>query len=152
MELRSSALEAGESIPVRYTCDGEGISPPLEWRYVPQEAKSLGLICDDPDASRGPWSHWVVYNIPVDVSGLPEGIEPGGRLPWGGAQGRNESGRVQYGAPCPPRGSTHHYHFRLYALDEDLDLPPGATRQQLLQRIEGHVLDETELVVPYRRR
>ena len=152
LELTSTAFKAGERIPSRYTCEGEDVSPPLAWRGVPAGAQSLVLICDDPDSSNGPWSHWVLYHIPADKKDLEEDVSPDARLPWGGAQGRNDFGNSGYGGHCPsPPGSTHHYYFRLYALDEDLGLPPGATRQQMLDRIKGHVLDETELMGIYSR-
>jgi Raf kinase inhibitor-like YbhB/YbcL family protein len=152
IELTSNAFDAGETIPVRYTCDGDDISPPLHWRTIPDEAQSLVLICDDPDSSNGPWAHWVLYDIPPELVELPEGVPRGGRLSWGGTQGRNTSGDVGYGGPCPPRGPAHHYYFRLYALDEPLDLPPGATRQQVIDRMQGHILDRTELMGLYARR
>jgi Raf kinase inhibitor-like YbhB/YbcL family protein len=147
LELTSAAFEAGGRIPARYTCEGEDVSPPLAWRGVPREARSLVLICDDPDSSNGPWSHWVLYDIPADKDGLEENVSTGVRLSWGGVQGRNDFGNSGYGGPCPsPPGATHHYYFRLYALDETLGLPPGATRQQVLERIEAHILGRTELM------
>lgn len=152
LELTSTAFGAGESIPIRYTCDGEDVSPPLAWRGVPPGAQSLVLICDDPDSRNGPWSHWVLYDIPADKGGLQEDVPPDARLPWGGAQGRNDFGNSGYGGPCPsPPGATHHYYFRLYALDEVLNLPPGAARQRVLDRIKGHILNRTELMGTYTR-
>jgi Raf kinase inhibitor-like YbhB/YbcL family protein len=152
IELTSSAFESGDNLPMRYTCDGAGVSPPLQWRYAPDETKSLVLICDDPDAPRGAYSHWVLYDIPPRIQQLPEGVSPGGRLSWGGVQGRNDAGHVQYTAPCPPSGPAHHYYFRLYALDEQPELPPGATRQQVLDRIRDHIMDQAELISLYARR
>jgi Raf kinase inhibitor-like YbhB/YbcL family protein len=147
LELTSAAFDSGGRIPARYTCEGEDVSPPLAWRGVPREAQSLVLICDDPDSRNGPWSHWVLYDVPADKDGLEGDVPPDARLPWGGAQGRNDFGNSGYGGPCPsPPGATHHYYFRLYALDASLDLPPGATRQQILERIEGHILARTELM------
>ncbi len=152
LELTSAAFESGETMPTRYTCEGADVSPPLAWRGVPRDARSLVLICDDPDSTNGPWSHWVLYDVPADRDGLKEDVPPDGRLSWGGIQGRNDFGNPGYGGPCPsPPGSTHHYHFRLYALDESLDLPPGATRQQVLDRIQDHILDQTELIGLYTR-
>ena len=141
MELVSGAFDSGDSIPRKYTCDGDNISPPLSWRFVPDEANALVLVCDDPDAPEGPFVHWVLYDLPVDIRRLEEDVPRKDRLASGGVQGRNGSGKIGYSGPCPPRGSAHHYYFRLYALDQSLNLPPGATRQQVLNRIEGHVLD-----------
>jgi Raf kinase inhibitor-like YbhB/YbcL family protein len=151
MELSSGAFGSGEGIPRSYTCDGENVSPPLRWRLVPDEARTLVLICDDPDAPEDPFAHWVLYDLPADVSGLEEDVPRAGRLSLGGVQGRNSSGGIGYSGPCPPRGPAHHYYFRLYALDQALSLPAGATRQQVLDRIGGHVLDNTELMGFYAR-
>ncbi len=151
MTLISEAFEPGETIPDRYTCEGDDVSPPLKWREVPPEAESLVLICDDPDAPGGTWSHWVLYDLPSGKSSLDEGISPDPELPDGGVHGRNGFGHLGYGGPCPPRGEMHHYYFRLYALNEKLDLPPGATRSQVLDRVEGHTLAKTELMGQYQR-
>ena len=151
MKLTSDAFASGESIPAKYTCDGAGVSPPLRWQQVPSEAEAFVLICDDPDAPRSPFTHWVLYDIPADVTQLEEGVPNNNRLTWGGVQGRNSSGDVGYTGPCPPQGAAHHYYFRLYALDEALGLSAGAARQQVLDRIEGHILDNTELLGLYAR-
>ncbi|MFN2130282.1 MAG: YbhB/YbcL family Raf kinase inhibitor-like protein [Anaerolineae bacterium] len=151
MELVSGAFDSGDSIPRKYTCDGDNISPPLSWRFVPDEANALVLVCDDPDAPEGPFVHWVLYDLPVDIRRLEEDVPRKDRLASGGVQGRNGSGKIGYSGPCPPRGSAHHYYFRLYALDQSLNLPPGATRQQVLNRIEGHVLDNARLLGLYGR-
>ena len=151
MELVSGAFDSGDSIPRKYTCDGDNISPPLSWRFVPDEANALVLICDDPDAPEGPFVHWVLYDLPMDIRRLEEDVPRKDRLASGGVQGCNGSGKIGYSGPCPPRGSAHHYYFRLYALDQALNLPPGATRQQVLNRIEGHVLDNARLLGLYGR-
>ncbi len=146
-EMTSPAFENGGDIPVKYTCEGEDLSPPLKWRGVPGEAQSLVLICDDPDAPNGTWSHWVLYNIPTDRFELPEGFAAQSELP----QGRNDFGDVGYGGPCPPRGSAHQYFFRFYALGTVLGLGKGATRLQVLNAIEDHILAQTELIGRYAR-
>lgn len=151
LELTSRAFKSGATIPTRHSCEGENISPPLTWRGVPREAKSLVLICDDPDAPNGVWSHWVLYEIPMEVSELPEGAPSEPRLSWGGMQGRNDFGNAKYEGPCPPPGPAHHYYFRLYALDQSLNLPSGATRAQVLDRIQGHIVASTELLGLYAR-
>lgn len=150
LQLRSSAFGTGENIPTKHTCDGENVSPPLEWSGTPAHTKSLALICDDPDAPRGIWSHWVLYNIPPEINRLAEGVRVQ-ELP-GAAEGRNDFGKPGYGGPCPPRGPAHRYYFRLYALDTLLALSPGATRQQVLDRIQNHVMAQAELMGRYMRR
>lgn len=149
--LTSSAFADGNFIPSRYTCDGPDLSPPLAWEDLPPGTRSLALICDDPDAPAKVWVHWVVYNLPASLRGLPEGVPPDPELPQGGRQGRNDFGRLGYGGPCPPSG-THRYFFRLYALDEVLDLAPGATKGDLVRKMTGHILAETALVGRYARR
>ena len=130
-------------IPKKNTCDGEDCSPPLEWSVVPSQAGSLALICDDPDAPAGTWSHWVIYNLPPEARSLPEGLAASdtGTLSSGSAarQGTNDFGKIGYGGPCPPSG-THRYIFRLYALDTMLELKGGASRSVLLTAMKGHVL------------
>ena len=151
MDLITNAFDAGETIPNKFTCQGENVSPPLVWKSVPTEAKSLALICDDPDSPGGIWSHWVLYDIPPEREELPEDVPTEGRLSWGGAQGRNDFGDIGYGGPCPPKGTTHRYYWRLYALDAPCELSPGATREQLLDWIESHTLDESELMGRFTR-
>jgi hypothetical protein len=150
MILRSPAFEPGGFIPSRYTCDGPDLSPPLEWKGVPEGARSLALVADDPDAPMGTWVHWVIYRIPADSTGLPEGVAKKRELPDGTRQGKNDFRRIGYGGPCPPSG-THRYFFKLYALDRPVDLPPGATKAQLIEAMKGHVIAEAELMGRYRR-
>lgn len=151
LELRSEAFSAGGNIPRKYTCEGQDVSPPLSWRGVPDEAKSLVLVVDDPDAPRGTFGHWMLYDVPTDLESLPGGI-PGGHRPASyGVQGKNDGGSAGYMGPCPPPGPAHHYHFRLYALDQELGLSPGASQEEVLGAIEGHVLAQTELVGLYAR-
>ena len=140
----------GEAIPARYTCDGEDVSPPLTWGEIPSGAKTLALIMDDPDAPVGTWDHWILYNIPVNLEGLPENYPAVGETPNGTRSGRNSWGRLGYGGPCPPSG-THRYFFRLYALDRKLDLAPGATSGQVRAAMSGSILAEAELYGTYRR-
>lgn len=151
MDLTSSAFEHNGAIPAKYTCDGDDVSPPLSWAAVPQETESLALICDDPDAPAGTWSHWVLYNISPDRDGLEENVPTDERLSQIGMQGRNDFGNSGYGGPCPPRDSSHHYYFRLYALDTTLEAMEGATRKQVLNRIQDHILAQTELIGLYAR-
>jgi hypothetical protein len=118
---------------------------------VPERVESLVLICDDPDAPRGVWSHWVLYDIPADRDGLPKDFASAERTDSDGVQGRNDFGDLGYGGPCPPAGSEHRYYFRLYALDSALGLPSGANRHQVLEALEEHVVDRTELIGRYAR-
>ncbi|GAB4532305.1 MAG: YbhB/YbcL family Raf kinase inhibitor-like protein [Anaerolineae bacterium] len=150
-ELTSSAFAAGESIPVKYTCDGDDISPPLAWGDPPQGTQSFALINDDPDAPVGTWDHWILYNLPAEARSLPEGVPPDAELADGSRHGQNSWRRLGYGGPCPPSG-THRYFFKLYALDTTLDLAPGANKKRLLQAMEGHILGQAELMGVYRRK
>lgn len=151
MKITSSAFKEGQMIPSRYTCDGQDISPPLEWDQVPDGTKSFALICDDPDAPRGTWVHWVVYDIPPGVKNLPENVRPDREPGSGIRQGKNDWPKIGYGGPCPPSG-IHRYYFKLYALDTMLNLKPGATKEQLLQAMKGHILGEAQLMGKYQRK
>ncbi len=149
-ELTSTAFAAGQSIPRKYTCDEADISPPLEWSDAPRGTGSFALIADDPDAPGGTWVHWVLYNLPAETRALPEDIPPDSELPDTSSHGKNSWGRLGYGGPCPP-GGTHRYFFKLYALDSVLDLNGGASKEQLLRAMEGHILSQTELMGSYSR-
>lgn len=151
MQLTSAAFTAGSRIPSRCTCEGEDVSPPLAWTGVPPEARSLALVVDDPDAPRRRWVHWVVYDLPPTLHGLPADVPPDGALSGGAQQGRNDFGRAGYGGPCPPPGPAHRYVFTLFALDTVLALPAGATRAELSRAMEGHVLATAGLVGTFGR-
>lgn len=151
MELRSKAFKEGQSIPRKHTCDGPDLSPPLEWSDVPQGTNAFALLMEDPDAATGSWVHWLLYDLPAEARSLPEGVSPTETLPRGGAQGKNDFGRIGYGGPCPPPGRPHRYFFRLYALSSRVNLPPGASKQQLLRAMEGNVKAEAQLMGTYGR-
>jgi len=151
IELKSPAFQDGETIPRKYTCQGEDISPQLIWLNVPPQTESFALICDDPDAPAGVWVHWVIYDIPAESRGFPEGVKNIEILPDGAKQGINDSGDIGYGGPCPPPGKVHRYIFKLYCLDEMLNLNPGLTKQELLNKISGHIIEEAELTGLYKR-
>lgn len=159
MELmvKSTAFEDGQTIPTKYTEDGDDVSPPLMWSGIPATAKSLALICDDPDAPREePWVHWLIYDLPASVNALPEGV-PGDEDKLsdlhGARQGKNSWGTLGYRGPAPPAGTgVHHYHFKLFALDEDLDLKGKLKKEELLKKIEPHVVARGELIGTYQRR
>ncbi len=150
IKLTSTAFDEGGMIPSQYTCDGQNVSPPLAWSGLPEGAKTLALICDDPDAPRGTWVHWVVYQIPASERGLPENLPARETLDSGARQGTNDFKKPGYGGPCPPSG-THRYFFKLYALDAPLDLPPGATKDQLLKSMDAHILAQGQLIARYAR-
>jgi Raf kinase inhibitor-like YbhB/YbcL family protein len=150
IDVRSSAFEEGGAIPAHYTCEGLDISPPLSWSSVPNGTRSLALIVDDPDAPRGAFVHWVIYNLPPDTQRLPEDIPNQRTLPRGALQGMNGAGGIGYTGPCPPNG-THRYFFKIYALDTELDLGARATKEEVANAMEGHVLAEGRLLGTYQR-
>ncbi len=151
IKVTSSAFEHEGMIPVKYTCDGEDISPPLKWEGVPENARSIVLINDDPDAPMGTWVHWVLYDLPADIKELQEGIPTDEVLENGAKHGKNSWGKIGYGGPCPP-GGTHRYFFKIYALDKMLNLKPGATKEEILKAMEGHIIAQGELMGRYRRK
>jgi Raf kinase inhibitor-like YbhB/YbcL family protein len=150
-ELTSPAFHDSETIPRQFTGDGADHSPPLHWGAPPEGTRSLALLCEDPDAPRGVWVHWVIYNLPPHEDSLGEGVDAAEVLPNGARQGKNDFGKVGYGGPAPPRGKPHRYLFRLYALDTALDLPPGVDRPQVLRAMKGHVISERQLMGHYGR-
>lgn len=147
IEVSSPAFSPGGSIPKKHTGEGPDISPALTWTGLPEGTKEVALICDDPDAPRPePWVHWVVYKIPATQTGLPEGSVQGA------LEGENDFGRTGYDGPMPPKGhGVHHYHFKVYALDADLEAGAGLTKDQLLEAMRGHVIAEGELIGTYKR-
>jgi Raf kinase inhibitor-like YbhB/YbcL family protein len=150
--ISSSAFKEGERIPARYTADGQDISPALAWSGAPPGTASLALILHDPDASHpGGFTHWVFFNMPAASKGLPEGVPVRERLDSGAVQGRNDGGGSGYMGPSPPPGKPHHYHFKLYTLDQHLKLSPGVGGRQVQDAMKGHILAETELVGLYQR-
>jgi Raf kinase inhibitor-like YbhB/YbcL family protein/uncharacterized protein (TIGR00297 family) len=150
LTVSSPAFASGQPIPSKYTCDGGNTSPALTWGDVPQNARSLALIVDDPDAPMGTYTHWVVYNLPPDINGLSEG-QPAGTLSNGGTQGTNSSRNNAYFGPCPPPGKPHRYFFKLYALDIDPSLAPVLSVEKLTSAMAGHVLAQGEWMGTYKR-
>ncbi|MFL6333941.1 MAG: YbhB/YbcL family Raf kinase inhibitor-like protein [Pyrinomonadaceae bacterium] len=152
MRLWSAAFAEGGMLPPRFTCDGDGVSPPLAWEDVPDGTLGFALLCEDPDAPSGLFTHWVLYNLPAGARELAEGVPKDAVLSIGAHQGTNSFGDVGYGGACPPRGhGEHRYIFKLYALDADPALEPGARREQLLDALRNHVLAEAHLTGKYRR-
>jgi Raf kinase inhibitor-like YbhB/YbcL family protein len=151
LELTSTAFREGETIPKQYTGDGKNVSPPLRWSEPPQGTNGFALICDDPDAPRGTWVHWVLYNLPADQRELAEAVPAQDVVGGGARQGKNDFGKLGYGGPAPPPGKPHRYYFKLYALDKLPDLAPGATKEQLVAAMKGHILAEGQLMGRYGR-
>lgn len=151
LTLSSPGFTEGSTIPAYFACTGANKSPALNWTEPPAGTQSFALIFDDPDAGSRGFVHWVVYNIPADSRGLPGAIQPGPEIDSSGVHGTNGWGRLDYGGPCPPQGSTHRYVFTLYALDTLLDLQPGATREELQEAIRVHVLAEARLTAMFGR-
>ena len=145
MQLKSPAFSQNGVVPAKYTCDGQNISPPLQIAETPENAKSLVLICDDPDAPGKTWTHWTVWNIDPTTTEIVEG-----KTSAGSTQGVTDFGEVGYGGPCPPSG-THRYFFKLYALDTSLNIPYQAKKEDLEKAMAGHVIDQTQLVGVYSR-
>ena len=150
IDVASSAFDEGGVMPARYTCDGLDVSPPLSWSSVPDGTQSFALIADDPDVPSGTFVHWVLYNLSPDRRRLLEDVPNRETLPSGAAQGVNGAGSVGYIGPCPP-GGTHRYIFKVYALDTRLNPGAGATKGDLLDAMEGHVLAEGRQMATYRR-
>jgi len=151
MKIKSTAFKDGEFVPLKHTCDGQDISPELSWSGIPGNTVSLALIMDDPDAPVRTFSHWVIFNIPPENSGLTEAVPVSPELPDGTRQGINDFGRFGYGGPCPPPGKPHHYNFNLYALDKKIELPAGTTRNKLLDAMKGHIIYQAKLTGIYKR-
>jgi len=154
LTISSPDFRNNQPIPARHSCEGVDASPALNWSGTPPGTESFALICDDPDAPVGVWTHWVIYGIPPTTTALPGGVDKTDTVAsLGGAkQGMNDFGRVGYGGPCPPRGhGPHHYHFNLFALKGVADLPPRASRAQLEHAMRGHVLAQADLVGTYER-
>lgn len=151
MHLESPAFQAGQSIPKEFTCEGADHSPVLHWSNTPENTRSFALIVDDPDAPSGTWVHWVVYNLPATTQSLPQGVTKSEKLQGGGVQGMNDFKRIGYGGPCPPPGKPHRYFFKLYALDTELNLKPGAKKAEVEQAMRGHILANAELIGTYGR-
>jgi Raf kinase inhibitor-like YbhB/YbcL family protein len=153
LSVTSSAFAAGKAIPVGYSCKSPNVeSPPLAWKGIPSDAKTLVLILKDPDAPHGTFIHWVVYNLPASLSGLDANVPTTEKLVNGGLQGANGLGQIGYKGPCPPPGSApHHYHFELSALDTALDLKPGATAAEVEAAAQGHVKATGDLVGTFAR-
>ncbi|MFO8062854.1 MAG: YbhB/YbcL family Raf kinase inhibitor-like protein [bacterium] len=148
--VTSTAFEHNGDIPKKYTCQGEEISPPVKWSGIPEGTKSIALISDDPDAPMGTWVHWVIFNIPPEKGGLEENIPKNDIINGGIKQGKNSGKETGYQGPCPPSGK-HRYFFKVYALDNMLDIDSGISKQELLNAMEEHILGYGELIGLYEK-
>ena len=152
MEVTSPAFKDGETIPTQYTCDSRDVSVPLAWTKAPEGTKSIALICDDPDAPRGTWVHWVAINLPPDLIGLAEGVKIAEDSSLAGAiECGNDAGKIGYGGPCPPKGPAHRYFFKLYALDTMLELTAKSEKADVEKAMAGHILAQGQLMGRYGR-
>jgi Raf kinase inhibitor-like YbhB/YbcL family protein len=151
IEVTSTAFRQGMTIPQQYTADGADHSPPLRWSEPPAGTKSIALICDDPDAPRGTWVHWVLFNLPSETRDLEEGVPTTATLGNGAKQGQNDFGNTGYGGPAPPKGEVHRYFFKLYALAVVMDLPPNSTQAELEAAMQGQILATGQAVGTYQR-
>ncbi|MGA8222298.1 MAG: YbhB/YbcL family Raf kinase inhibitor-like protein [Candidatus Acidiferrales bacterium] len=151
LELKSADFAAGGNIPKQFTCDGADMSPALEWNAPPAGTQSFALIADDPDAPVGTWVHWVIFDMPANLRGLPQNLSKIEQLKDGTRQGRNDFRKIGYGGPCPPTGQAHRYFFKLYALDAKLNLKPGTTKKEVEQAMHGHILAQGEYMGRYSR-
>ena len=150
IKLTSSEFKDGEMIPIKYSGEGDDMSPPLEWSGLPAGTKSIAIVCDDPDAPYGNFVHWVIFNIPPSANSMPEGAPAEETLANGSRQGMTDFGKIGYGGPLPPRG-VHRYFFTIYALDTMLELGSDAGKKDLLKEMEGHILAKGQLLGRYRR-
>ncbi len=153
LAVESSSFAPGAAIPRRHTCDGEDVSPALSWSGAPESTRDFAVVCEDPDAPGGTFVHWVIWGIPKSAASLPEGIATGDHVAGfaSACQGTNGFRVRGYRGPCPPPGRPHHYHFRVYALGERIDLPAGSTVERLRAAMSGHVVAEGEIVGTYGR-
>jgi Raf kinase inhibitor-like YbhB/YbcL family protein len=149
MLLSSAAFADGQPIPDKYTCHGQDISPPLQWSGAPSQTKSIALTCEDPDAPSGTFTHWVIFDVPATATSLSEDVSKSATLPNGSEQGKNSFGNTGYNGPCPPGGKTHHYIFKIYALDAPITLDADAAREDLINAMTGHVVAQGKLTGTY---
>jgi Raf kinase inhibitor-like YbhB/YbcL family protein len=151
LSISSTAFKDSSTVPKKYTCDGQDVSPPLAWTGVPLKARSLALICDDPDAPMGTWVHWVLWGLPPSTPSLPEGLPKDATLPGNIMQGMNSGQQVGYQGPCPPPGKAHRYFFKLYALDAELNISGKVNKTILEEAMKGHILAQGQLMGTYGR-
>ena len=151
IDLGSAAFSENGTIPLKYSGEGENLSPPLAWNSVPQGTRSLALIVEDPDAPFITFTHWVIFNLPPTTTGLPERVPVGPMTSFGARQGKNTLRTMGYDGPKPPTKKPHRYFFKLYALDAMLDLNPGCSKKELLKAMEGHIVGQGQLIGIYQK-
>lgn len=151
LDIESDVFKNNGYIPDRYSCDAQDFSPALAWSDAPAATRSFALICDDPDAPFKVWVHWVIFNIPAESNKLKENISQEEMASLGIVLGTNDFGSLGYRGPCPPQGRRHRYFFKLYALDSTLSLEEGATKSQLIEAMQGHIIAESKIVASYQR-
>jgi Raf kinase inhibitor-like YbhB/YbcL family protein len=151
LELKTTSFDPGGFIPKRFTCEAADVSPALSWSDPPAGTQSFAIIEDDPDAPSGTFVHWLVYDLPAGSRRLPEALPGSDQMAGGGRQGTNDFSRTGYSGPCPPPGKPHRYFIRLYALDGKLNLRPAATRRELDNAMQGHILARAELMGRFKR-
>ncbi|MGB7434370.1 MAG: YbhB/YbcL family Raf kinase inhibitor-like protein [Candidatus Acidiferrum sp.] len=151
LQLSSADFPAGGNIPKQFTCDGNDVSPALQWKEPPAGTQTFALIADDPDAPVGTWVHWVLFDLPANARALPHNFPNNEQSSDGSRQGKNDFKKTGYSGPCPPTGSSHRYFFKLYALDTKLNLKPGATKKDLERAMQGHILARGEYIGRYSR-
>ena len=146
LQVTSTAFSEGQTIPQKYTCSGDDISPPLAWTQPPSGSKSIALVVEDVDAPGGTFTHWALFNLSPDMVALGENISKTETLQSGAKQGANDFKKTGYSGPCPPPGKPHRYYFKIYALDTPLNLPPNATGKDLIAAMNDHVIAEGQLM------
>lgn len=142
--ISSPSFSSGGAIPAKFTCSGADLSPELKWNDPPTGTKSFALLADDPDAPAGNWNHWTIWNLPANLSSLPQGFSKDARLSDGTEQGKNDFHKTGYNGPCPPPGKPHRYYFKVFALDTTLNLKAGAMKRDLESAMKGHILAQAE--------
>lgn len=151
LNLTSPDFGSGATIPKKFTCDGEDLSPALQWKAPAAATQSFALIADDPDAPVGTWVHWVLFDLPPTLRSLPQNFPKDQQASDGSRQGMNDFDKIGYAGPCPPPGKPHRYFFKLYALDTRLNLKPGATKKDVERAMQGHILARGEYLGRYSR-
>ncbi len=149
--VTSRAFEEGASIPLKHSCKGDDVSPPLMWDEIPKETTSLALIMEDPDAPGGTFTHWIIYNLPPDSGGLEAGIPQQKHLKNGATQGKNDFDKTGYGGPCPPKGEEHRYYFRLFALKKKLPPESANKAKNFFEAINGLIIEKAEYMGKFKK-
>ena len=151
LSVTSKTVNEGKTIPLNHTGDGKDVSPEISWDKAPATTKTFALTLEDPDAPGGKWFHWIIFNVPANTRSLKENVDKAPTLPDGSSQGKNDFGKIGYNGPAPPKGSEHHYIYKVFALDNKLALKPGCDKKQFYEAITGHVVAKGRLTGLYKR-